>query len=318
VIKIPLLGNSDTYVSLPFTRAGATNTTVSSLSGNVITVSDAPGWTPNQFVYASGTQSNTYYARFISGSAEGRLYQVTANDTNNLTLSLGSDTLASVIAGDGIALEAYWTLNTVFPNGAGINVSPTAGNRNTEVLIPDFSSAGINLSAAKIYFFNGGIWKQVGQGSANHNDDVLLPNTYFIVRHNVSTNTTIATLGNVVTSKVAVVLHASTQNQQDNSVALLRPLPISLNQSGLISSGAFSASPLPGTRTDELQTFDNSIVSRNKSASAVYYYWNNAWRQVGAGSTDAGTNEVLGAGTGFIIRKGTNATGAVWTNTPGY
>lgn len=316
IMQIPLLANSDSYVSVPFTRAGAINTTLSSVSGNIVTVSGAPGWTPNQFVYASGTQSNTYYARFTSGSAEGRLYAVTANDTNTLTLNLGNDTLSNVTAGDGIAVEAYWTLNTVFPNGNGINISPTAGNRNTEVLIPDFTSVGINLSASKIYFFNAGIWKQVGQGNANHNDDVLLPNTYFTVRHNVSTNTVLAALGNVITSKVAVIIQTSTTSQQDNPVSLMRPAPVSLNNSGLISSGAFSPSPLPGNRTDELLTFDNNVTNRNKSPSSVYYYWNSAWRLVGAGTNDVGTNAVLGAGAGVIIRKGTNSTALIWSNAP--
>lgn len=319
VMQIPLLGNSDSCVSVPFTRANAIVTAVSGVSGNVITVSNVPGWTPNQFVYASGTQSNTYYARFTSGSAEGRIYQITSNDTNTVTVSLGTDTLNNVTAGDGIAIEAYWTLNTVFPNGTGVNVSPTLGNRNTEVLIPDFASVGINLSATKIYFFNAGTWKQVGQGTANHNDDILLPNTYFTVRHNVSTNTILAAVGNVITSKVAVVIQSSATLQQDNSLGLMRPAPVSLNNSGLVSSGAFSPSPLPGSRTDELLTFDNSATNRNKSPSSVYYYWNNAWRQVGAGTNDVGDNQVLGAGSAVIIRKGTNAAGnVVWTNAPNY
>jgi uncharacterized protein (TIGR02597 family) len=317
-LKIQLLGNSDSFVSVPFTRAGATNVTVASVSGNMITVNESPNWTPNQFVYTAGTQSNTYYGRFTSGTAEGRAYQITANGNSTLTFSLGTDTLGNVNSGDGLAVETYWTLGTVFPNGAGVNVSPTLGNRNTEVLTPDLTGAGINLSATKVYFFNGGIWKQVGQGSANHNDDVLTPNSYLLVRHNVATNTTMICAGNVVTSKVVIVLQTLTTNQQDNSVALTRPIPVSLNDSGLITGGAFSASPLPGSRTDELLTFDNTTTNRNKSATAVYYYWSGAWRQVGAGSTDVGSNQPLGAGAGFIIRKGTNGSAPVWTNTPNY
>jgi uncharacterized protein (TIGR02597 family) len=240
---------------------------------------------------------------------------VTANGANTITLNLGADTLNSVVAGDALVIEPYWTLNTVFPNGNGVNISPTAGNRNTEILIPDFTSTGFYLSESKFYFFNAGIWKQVGQ-SVNHNDDILLPNTYFTVRHNVSTNTVIATLGNVITSKVATVIQTSPTSPQDNSVSLMRPTPVSLNNSGLISSGAFAPSPLPGSRTDELLTFDNSVTNRNKSSSSVFYYWSNAWRQVGAGTTDVGTNAPLGSGAGVIIRKGTNSTNPVWTNAP--
>src|SRR5881392_2692792 len=45
-----LLANSDTFISIPFTRLPEFTGTVQSISGNVITVGGSPGWTPNQFV----------------------------------------------------------------------------------------------------------------------------------------------------------------------------------------------------------------------------------------------------------------------------
>jgi uncharacterized protein (TIGR02597 family) len=302
---------------MPFVRPSAASLLVQSVSGNVVSVTPSPSWTANQFVYASGTQSNSYYARFTSGAAEGRIYPITANGTGSVTLNLGSDDLSAVLADDSISIEPYWTLGTVFPNGTGVNVSPTAGNRNTEVLTPDLTSSGMNLSATKVYYFNAGIWKQVGQGAANHNDDVLPANTYVVVRHNVATNTAVTAAGVVVSANIAIAVRAQSGVIQDNSVALVRPIAVSLNESGLISSGAFQASPVPGTRTDELLTFDNSVASRNKSASAVYYYWNSAWRQVGLGGADVGAN-LLAPGSGFVIRKSTNSTSAVWTNAPNW
>ena len=184
--------------------------------------------------------------------------------------------------------------------------------------MPDTNSAGVNLSAAKIYFYNSGIWKQVADGANVHNDEVLQPNSHFVVRHNVATNTTFTTMGLAVTAKLRISLQTQSTTLQDNYIGLVRPAPMSLNESGLINSSAFQASPLPGTRTDELLVFDNSAVARNKSASGVYYYWNNAWRQVGAGSTDVGANQILQPGTGFIIRKYTNNVSPVWLNSPNW
>ena len=123
-------------------------------------------------------------------------------------------------------------------------------------------------------------------------------------------------LGAVVLPKLSIPLRTDTSTSQDNALALTRASAITLNNSGLISSGAFSPSPLPGNRTDELLTFDNTAVAKNKSSSAIFYYWNNAWRQVGLGSTDVGSLAVFSPGSGFIIRKATNTTGVVWKNAP--
>jgi hypothetical protein len=227
VIKLSLPGNSDSFVSLPFARPGGIRFIVSTTSGNIITADGSPGWTANQFVYASGTQSNTYYARIASGALEGRIYPITANSANSITLSLGSDTLSSLAPNDSVAVEPYWTLNTAFPSGAGVIASPTPGNRFTELLMPDTNSAGVNLSAAKIYFYNSGVWKQFADGANIHNDDVLQPNSHFVVRHNVATNTTFTSMGLVVTAKLGVSLRAQSSVNQDNYIGLMRPVTMS-------------------------------------------------------------------------------------------
>jgi uncharacterized protein (TIGR02597 family) len=322
-VQLPLRGNSDSYVSMPFLRPASGAGVVTSIASNVVlTAQQNPGtWSINQFVYSAGTQSNSFYIRFTSGALEGRTYAITANDASSVTLNLNGDSLASVTAGDAFVIEPYWSLNSVFPNGAGVNVSPTVGNRNTEILLPDFTNAGINLSSSKIYYFHAGVWKQTGQGNADHGDDIFPLNGPIIVRHNVSTNTTLLCIGAVSMARWNVPIRVpdgSAGNKQDVFFGLMRPVAMSLDDSGLISSGAFAASPLPGSRTDELFTFDNSIVAKNKSAAAVYYYWNSAWRRVGAGNTVVGNTTVFAPGSGVIIRKGTNIASPVWTNAPNY
>lgn len=322
-VELSLPGNSDSYVSVPFVRTPAASGSVGTVVGTVISADlQYPAtWDSNQFVYSPGTQSNNYYVRFISGAAQGPIYPVLANGTNSLSVDTSANSLANVGPGDLLVVEPYWTLNSIFPNGASVNASPTIGNRNTEILIPDYTNSGINLSASKIYFFNSGIWKQVGQGNIDHGDDVLQPNTQFIVRHNVLTNTTLLTLGAADSSPWAIPLrtpNGEAGDKQDNAVALARPIAISLDASGLIDSGAFAASSLPGSRTDELLIFDNTVAAKNKSSSAVYYYWSNAWRRVGAGSSIVGSDLVFTPGAGVIIRKGTNIVAPVWTNTPIY
>jgi uncharacterized protein (TIGR02597 family) len=315
VMPVTVLGNSDSYMSIPFTRPIAESHAVAAIAGNMVTLSNA-NWATGQYVYAAGVQSNVYYARFDSGALEGRAYNVVSNDATTLILDLGSDVLDAAAIGDAVSIVPHWSLDSAFPNGDGIFASPSPGNRFSEVLLPDSTATGVNLSSSKIYFFNAGIWKQVGQSSVNHGDDVLPLNSYFIVRQNVASNSTMTALGAVVLSKLSIPLRNDPSASQDNALALTRASAITLNNSGLIASGAFSPSPLPGSRTDELLTFDNTAVAKNKSSSAVFYYWNNAWRQVGLGSTDVGSLAVFTPATGFIIRKATNTTSVVWTNAP--
>ena len=185
--RLDCLGNSDTIVSIPFSRPATNSSRVESIAGGVITVSGTPGWLVNQFVYVSGTQSNTYYLRLLSGAKEGSYYPVVANGDNSLTLSLGGDDISSVTNGTRLSVIPYWTLGTAFPGGKGVMATALSFSRKTEVRIPNVNGVGINLSPGSPYYFltnasfPNGIWQQVGASPTNKNDDVLLPDNYFIV-----------------------------------------------------------------------------------------------------------------------------------------
>lgn len=107
--------------------------------------------------------------------------------------------------------------------------------------------------------------------------------------------------------------------KQDNFVALTRPAVVTLNDSGLVQSGAFLASITTFNRTDELFVFDNSAVGKNKGPVATYYYFDGAWRKFGS-NDDFGNEPVFTPGTGVIIRKNSTAGGvsSFWLNQPGY
>ncbi len=331
--RVDLLGNSDTIVSIPFTRPEAAFALVESIAvaqvtNAMVAVQGAPGWSVDQFAYAPGTQSNTYYLRFLSSAKEGSYYPIVSNGANNLTFSLGGDDVSSVTNGTRLAVVPYWTLATAFPGGRGVIPSPTLGTHSTEVLIPDFNGVGINLSAPTTYFFltnatfPNGIWRKVGVGTT-HNDDVLLPDVYFIVRHKTNgivplpINTVFTAQGSVPVSKLMVTLATEVSTKQDNFVALTRPVTNTLNESGLVQSGAFLASPSLGTHTDELLVFDNAQVAQNKAVSATYFYLNSTWRRVGFAG-DFGNEPVFTPGTGVIIRKQTNSVSSLWVNTPNF
>jgi uncharacterized protein (TIGR02597 family) len=123
-LQINLLGNSDTFVTLPYVRPEVASGLVQSVSGSVVNVTGPTGWSTGQFVYSSGIQTNTYFIIIRSGAKEGFWYTITANDSTSLTLNLMGDSLSGLTANDQFDIIPYWTLATFFPNGQGINVSP--------------------------------------------------------------------------------------------------------------------------------------------------------------------------------------------------
>ena len=186
------LSNSDTLLSIPFTRLPEFTVRILSVSGAVITVEGTPGWTINQFVYAAGVQPKHYYVLMgpvspassanlagrnggklepkfrqnivttavTTNPKEGHAYAIVANTENTLTVDTSKDNLSGIPAGTEATLIPNWTLNTVFP-AADQNVSftPTTQTRSfkTEILIPNYAAPGVNQSFSTVYFFSNNV-----------------------------------------------------------------------------------------------------------------------------------------------------------------
>jgi uncharacterized protein (TIGR02597 family) len=325
--------NSDTLITTPFIRPPEFTGAIASVSGNVITLSGSPGWSANQFVYAAGTQPKTYFAlvgpHASSNPNEGRTYTITANDATTLTVNLNGDDISGVQAQTQVVIIPYATINSVFP-AADVNVSfvPSANPalRKTQIFIPNYAGNGTNLGAAFTYYYFNNAWRRVDRPSTeDRGDDPLVTAGYFTLR-NSTTGTTLTSLGSVLMKKNTVPLITRTDKAQDNFVSLVRPVDVKLDDLGLISSSAFVASTSPALRKDQLFVYDNSQAALNKSASATYYYFSGHWRKVGDAVDpntgqlpDRGTDTIT-TGSGFIVRKALNATGAVayWQNSATY
>ena len=96
-------------------------------------------------------------------------------------------------------------------------------------------------------------------------------------------------------------------------MTLPRPVDVTLNDLGLIASGAFAVSNGIGPRDikDTLLTYDNSTPGVNKATSGIYYYFNGGWRASGSdGTVDYGNMITIPYGTGFTIRKNPVTNGA--------
>ena len=263
-VAITLLTNSDTFVSIPYTRAPLFCGTVQSVSGNAVTVQGAPGWTDGQW---SQVTTNGYFPDSVvltSGAQEGATFGITNNSPDTLLLATGGCyDLTGVSAGDQLAIIPYWTLGTVFPGGAGVTPS-TLVLHKTELLFffPCPHCSGLPNPTVYIYYFYNSHWRKVGaSSSSNYDDAVLLPEQFFIVRQNSTAPTsTFTATGNVVQYATRTCLYAdSVTTNWDNFVANYHSTTQTLDQANL--AAAFLASD-PGTNpptiNDLLFVYDNT------------------------------------------------------------
>jgi uncharacterized protein (TIGR02597 family) len=343
--SINCLSNSDTFVSLPFTRLPEFVGTVQSVSGNSIVVNGTP-WTAGQFVYATGTQPKRYYALIgpagTTNAKEGRTFFITGNSSNTLTLETTPDGLNGIPAGAQLLVIPSWTLKTVFAaSDASVSFTATVSTRSfkTEILIPANDATGVNLAYSRVYFFSNNVnnstgnvgWRALGDNTADRGDDPLAPDGYFVVRNlNAAPTLPLFSVGAVLTKKLSVPLTApaSGSQGQDKAVSMVRPVDVILANTGLSpADGSFVATTETNDFKDRLLVYNNAQVALNKAPSAVYFYSNNVnsttsnigWRLVGDNTTPR-DNDVIAAGSGFTIRKAGNGIGqtVVWTNAPTY
>ncbi len=340
-ITLTLKGSSDTLVSLPFQRPTALETQVSSISGNVISIAASANVTGNQFVYSSGNQTNTYYLQFTTGNRKGMFYTVTANTPTNITVDPNGDAGLSgnVGTGDTFRVIPYWTLNTIFPAGQGINGSPgpAANQRNSSILFLPNNTPGINLVPAAIFYYYNGTsgggagWRQVGATfSTIQNDTIVYPDSYFVVRNSIAGDTTLTLVGAVPMAAYSTPISTLANNQaQDIFIGVSAPVPVTLGASNLVSSGAFlpSSSPAANQRNDQLLVFNTGVAGFNRQPSGIYYYYNGTagggagWRLAGDVFTNIYDNTtIFQPGQAYILRKKATATPqtVIWSFTPSY
>jgi len=263
-----LLGNSDSYVGIPFTRSPEFMGMVQSANENTLTINGTPGWTNNQFVYSAGTQPKHYYVLIGNGGAvnpnEGHIYQITGNGSNTLSVDTTFESLRGIVANTEVTVIPYWTPATIFPAtdaGVSFTVTTSSASYQTQLRVPNASAAGINLPYSAIYFFSNNVngtsnnigWRVVGDNTTSHDDDPLLPDSYFVIRNqNGAPTLPLTAFGSVLMKKFAVPLLTSRTQQQDNAIALIRPVDVPLVSTGL--------APIDESFTeyDKLMIFDNT------------------------------------------------------------
>ncbi len=300
VIQVTALGDSDSLISIPLKQPAVFNGVVNSVNGKVLTAEGSPGWDAGEWVDA-------HYAFLRSGAGAGNYAGISVNDANSITLAVDED-IQDVAQGDSFSIHPFWTLDLLFPEGAGVNASSSHASRDSEIFVPSFGE-GINLAADATYYYFDGAWRQVGGDlSSDVGGTVLLPDSYFILRNN-SSSTTVTFTGEVVMGDLNLPLVASDQGEQDNIVGLQRPIEMTLDESGL------GASLVNG---DQLLVWDLAVAKKNRlAAHATVYTWDGAaW----SGGDSGGADQVINPGRGVLIRRAQSGQleEVDWSNSPNY
>ena len=301
-VSVTVPAASDAALGAPLGRANEYQGVIQSVSGTTgsvqVTVAGTPGWLASQFLYVSGTQPKTYYARIDTGAREGLIGQITANDTTSVTITVptgddlvGVKTNAVDGTGDSISIAPYWTLGTLLPSVPAL----------TKVILYPTDVPGINLSGVQYTFTTA--WKI---GSTDKSDTILPPCQGFTVRNVSASPLTISITGSVpmATSRMVVRTLASATSQ-DQRIFFNSPVPELAINSGL------GVSP-----NDKLIVIDNSATGQNKAG--VSYTWNGVdWK---LGGTIVTSTLTLQPGTSYILRKiqTANPTTAVSTHLQSY
>jgi uncharacterized protein (TIGR02597 family) len=306
---VTALPNSDTLVGLPLTLThdfeGALSGKTSAGDGTVALNFAGPTWSANQF-------AALYYVRFTSGSLQGRFYTVQANTGNTLTIETNGDNLSPAAAEDTIRLFKYWTLQGLFPKEEQKTFVVSTGNskpqRKSELLIPDLASPGNNLPPRSAFFITKTGWKN-SKDFSDASNQVLYPDSYFIIRHPAGVGPTSFTMtGAVPVTAQALFLGTRRSGPQDNFASLAHPVDVSLQDSGLAAGFVASTDNRPQNRRDELYLFDNQVAAKNKSPRRKFFRVGSNWIEDAAGFPQANAT-ILKAGEAVMIRKYSTADG---------
>ena len=283
-VSVSVPAASDAALGAPLARASEYQGVIQSISGSQITVAGTPGWVASQFLYVSGSQPKTYYARIDSGVREGLIGTITANDATSITITIPTgDDLSGVLTsalnttGDSISIAPYWTLATLI---SGI----PAG---TQVLTYPTNTAGVNLAAAATYVYTGTNWQQ---GATIMNDVILPPMQGFTLRNNSASPIVVSITGSVPMSTHRLIVRTlAASTKQDQRIFFNSPVPETIGNTGLGTAAG-----------DQLLIIDNSTTGKNKANSVTLTWSGTKWFN---GGTDVTLTYQLQPGSSYILRK---------------
>ena len=277
-----------------------------------------------QLTIGDSLETNAYalshFVLFCDGNLQGEWFQVVSNTASSITVAEDLENLGATTS-DNTKLIAFWTLDKLFPGGVGFPGSADVTDPVAFILTNNPSATGTNFAPGNSYFYHTGEqttegWYLDGDFSGTIGNTVLSPETYFTVRNSSGQDVSFTAAGNVPVDLLATNIGRLTNGPQDNQLVNPYPAPLSLDDSGLISSGAFEASADVTDPVDLLLLYDNeATVGTNVAPSKTYFYHSGeqttaGWYLDGEFSETVGA-DTIPAGGAFVVRKANGSAGTV-------
>lgn len=322
-VSLEFPANSDSTFTPSLMRAPLLSTSATDVSSNVVSFS-AASVVADSFINENPALTKCYLL-VTSGPLQGQRYPIVGNTTSSLTVA-SDETLQTqgLASGATFSVVQNWTLNTLFPNGAGIGVSTDLYEPVAYVFVSDQQAVGVNRANTGVYYYYAGDetfaagWRDANDPEgASYNDLPLDPTITYTVRTNNQAGS-LTVSGQVPTTKlVSNLINAEEAN--DQYVSNPFPVDVSLQSSGI--QNAVEPSTDIYEPKDLVFVYDDTATGVNKGASASYFYYVGdetfaaGWRDANNPEGDLVTEPVLKAGRCFTIRKtaAAQAQAVTWT-----
>jgi len=253
-------------------------------------------FTANQF---TGT-GNQHYLRLTSGSNNGDFSTIVANTANSITLADNFNSVLSTSSTFGVT--PYWTLNTAFPSGGGLNSGANV-NAADNVIIYNANFTGTTY----FYSSSNNRW-QTGITAAN--DVIIPPGTGLGVDRKQSSAVGLVFPGSVPLGWTAVDVNGSTSGSATKNTLVGSAYPLASKR--LADLGLYTGSSTTGLQGGANANASDTVTIYNQSTGVgvAYFYStsNNRWQ---TGITDA-SNVTIPEGAAVLIARKSGRAAFTW------
>ncbi|MFN2507628.1 MAG: TIGR02597 family protein [Chthoniobacterales bacterium] len=234
--------------------------------------------------------TNPHNVRMLSGASQGRQFRIASNDSDTLTLQMGTLDLRTLIAnGDRYEILTVETLGSLFgvANPDGLNTGNSAAAADNVILTEG--------TAQNTYFNNGSKWLKAGGGTTPQNNRAILPEQGFLfVRR--GGNLPFVLTGAVPITKLRTDLPANRTTLFANRF----PVDYKLTPDGNFPGINFQNAP----NWNSAAQFANAdfVQIRNGNVWDTYYHNGSVWLKKGAENLGA-RNPIIKLGTSVSVTR---------------